>query len=118
MPGGIPSAAGGGQGGEEGGGQGAWCGHVKRLGRCGACGDVPGDRKRAREEAVGEDGEEDEAGGEEERGRPKQRTGPAKWVRKKCEHGRRKDTCKDCGGASICQHNREHLPGRCHLGQK
>ena len=86
--------------------------------RCGACGDVPGDRKRARERAVGEDGEEDRAGGEEERGRVRQRTGPAKWSRKKCEHGRRKDTCKDCGGAGICQHNREHLPGVllvCHI---
>ena len=37
------------------------------------------------------------------RGRARQRTGPAKWVCKKCEHGRRKDMCKDCGGASICQ---------------
>ena len=24
----------------------------------------------------------------------------------KCEHGRRKDRCKDCGGAGICKHNR------------
>jgi hypothetical protein len=23
---------------------------------------------------------------------------------KKCEHGKRKSTCKECGGSSICQH--------------
>ena len=26
---------------------------------------------------------------------------------KYCEHGKRKDICKDCKGSSICQHNRE-----------
>jgi hypothetical protein len=26
--------------------------------------------------------------------------------RKKCEHGRRRDRCKECGGASICEHGR------------
>lgn len=26
---------------------------------------------------------------------------------KKCEHGRRRQRCRDCGGASICQHGRE-----------
>jgi hypothetical protein len=24
-----------------------------------------------------------------------------------CEHGRRRDICKECGGASICEHGRQ-----------
>ena len=24
-----------------------------------------------------------------------------------CEHGRRRDQCKDCGGSSFCEHRRE-----------
>ena len=27
-------------------------------------------------------------------------------VNKKCEHGRRRSVCKDCGGGSICEHGR------------
>jgi len=27
-------------------------------------------------------------------------------VQKKCEHGRQKTQCKDCGGSQICEHNR------------
>ena len=26
---------------------------------------------------------------------------------KKCEHGRRRTECKDCGGSSICEHGRQ-----------
>jgi len=25
----------------------------------------------------------------------------------KCEHGKRKSRCKDCGGNGICEHNRD-----------
>ena len=32
-------------------------------------------------------------------------------VHKKCEHGRRKGVCKDCGGSQICEHNR--IRSRC-----
>ena len=28
------------------------------------------------------------------------------WEKWKCIHGRREDTCKECGGARICEHNR------------
>ena len=27
--------------------------------------------------------------------------------RRKCEHGKRKNVCKDCGGVSLCKHKRE-----------
>jgi len=27
--------------------------------------------------------------------------------RKMCEHGRRKDRCKECGGVGICEHDRQ-----------
>ena len=30
-----------------------------------------------------------------------------KSVSKKCEHGRRRNTCKECGGSQICKHNRQ-----------
>ena len=30
-----------------------------------------------------------------------------KRIHKKCEHGRRKSRCKECGGSEICEHNRE-----------
>ena len=30
-----------------------------------------------------------------------------KWGKKLCEHGRRRNRCKDCGGASICEHGRQ-----------
>ena len=23
-----------------------------------------------------------------------------------CEHGKRKDRCKDCGGSAVCEHNK------------
>ena len=29
--------------------------------------------------------------------------------RKLCIHNRRKCRCKECGGASICEHNRERF---------
>ena len=29
------------------------------------------------------------------------------YQRKKCEHGKRKSRCKDCGGKELCEHNRE-----------
>ena len=29
-----------------------------------------------------------------------------KYIRKKCEHGRDKYNCRDCGGSSICEHNK------------
>ena len=35
------------------------------------------------------------------------------WLRKrgmgksKCEHGRQRNRCKDCGGSSICEHGRQ-----------
>ena len=57
----------------------------------------------------------------EEVGRQRQRTGSARRVYK-CEHHRRRKICKDCRGASICQHNRqsavkckEDCEGRQHL---
>ena len=28
-------------------------------------------------------------------------------VNKKCEHGRQRSRCKDCGGSGICEHGRE-----------
>ena len=28
------------------------------------------------------------------------------YIRKNCEHNRRKNECKDCGGSSICEHGR------------
>ena len=32
-------------------------------------------------------------------------------ARKKCEHGRERSRCKECGGSSICEHGRRR--GRC-----
>ena len=29
-------------------------------------------------------------------------------VNKKCEHGRQRTLCKDCGGSGLCEHGREH----------
>ena len=29
------------------------------------------------------------------------------YQRKKCEHGKRKSRCEDCGGIELCEHNRE-----------
>ena len=31
----------------------------------------------------------------------------AKHEKNKCEHGRQKSQCKDCGGSQICEHNRQ-----------
>jgi hypothetical protein len=31
----------------------------------------------------------------------------AAYIRRKCDHGRRKDRCKDCG-TGYCKHNRRH----------
>jgi len=48
-------------------------------------------------------------------GRQRQRgSGSAtRRVEKKCEHNRRKSQFKDCGGASICQHNRRRPGSTC-----
>ena len=32
---------------------------------------------------------------------------PVKKSIKKCEHGRRKARCKDCGGSGICEHGKQ-----------
>ena len=84
-----PRAGGGGAGGR------ARCRHGKQRSKCRECRDM----------LSGE--EEEAAAGEGERGRQRQRTGPATRVYYKCEHNRQRSRCKDCGGASICQHNRE-----------
>ena len=79
----------------RGGGRGeSTCRHGKQRGKCREC---PG---------------EDEAAGEEERGREEPET---QWREKrarttqpstKCPHNRQRSKCKECGGASICQHLR------------
>ena len=38
----------------------------------------------------------------------RRRVGAKQWQRY-CEHGRRKQSCKECGGSSICEHGR-HRP--------
>ena len=52
-------------------------------------------------------------GGWEGARRKKHHVSMPKWGRKKCEHNKRRNECKDCGGAGICQHNRlqEELQG-------
>ena len=44
--------------------------------------------------------------GEEFRGHDWSQTQPRMRVRRKCEHGRQRSKCKECGGAGICEHNR------------
>ena len=44
--------------------------------------------------------------GEEFRGHDWSQAQPRMTVRRKCEHGRQRYECKECGGAGICEHNR------------
>ena len=111
------------------------CDHGKQPDKCRECRGEPADRERGRAGAAGENREAEAA---EERGRQRQtrRRGPAKRVHKKCEHrdaagtnartaGLRvsasmRSTCKDCGGASICQQKEllQGLRGHEHLTAK
>ena len=80
----------------RGGGRGeSTCRHGKQRGKCREC---PG---------------EDEAAGEEERGREEPET---QWREKrarttqpstKCPHNRQRSRCKECGGAGLCPHQRQ-----------
>ena len=53
----------------------------------------------------GEADDMEEGGASRKRGAPSTSDGSG-WKRAKCEHGRRKDKCKECGGSGICAHGR------------
>ena len=38
-------------------------------------------------------------------------------VKKKCEHGRERSRCKDCGGSGICEHGRQRSQCKEYSGQ-
>ena len=83
--------------------------HGKQRGKCRECRAGQGDAPAAQEQQANDGAEQWEGSGAGERERERQRprvVGAPPRVRRKCEHNRQRNKCKDCGGAGICQHNR------------